>query len=554
MTSAAGERSLVPAGLEPRARQARDELRASWRSTGLYSGRTIFQEIEAVTRAYPDSTLTYRYDASPGEEVTLTLTEIRERAMGMAASLADLGLTAGDAVAIQLPNWPEMIVSYYAAVTLGLVLVPVVDIYGSAELSYILQESRARAILAAASWRHRSFGERLGDVDTRWLEHRIVVGETDATDVISWSALERAGAGRTARPAALQPADPILLLYTSGSTALPKGVVHSHETILAEQRYSSLVPLGGPRSERYLLTSPPGHIAGFLSVLRAIVQGCDAVLLDMWNPGVAREVVERHRLTASGGTFQMKTLLEEFENSGHPIPRMIWSVGGSSVPPRVVEWAEERGWAAWRSYGSSEHPTVSGSTPVSPLWVRAETDGPPCQGSEVRIVDDAGEDVPRGEDGLILCRGPEQFLGYVEPSLNASAFVGAGWFDTGDVGRIDAEGNLVVTGRIKDIIIRGGENISAREVEEALQRFPGVSDAAVVPYPDQRYGERVAAFVVMRDGRPIALEELAPFFTGMGMAVQKAPERLTVLDHLPRNEAGKVDKRLLRRMAGAQKS
>jgi acyl-CoA synthetase (AMP-forming)/AMP-acid ligase II len=544
-------RSLVPTGLEQRAKEAREELRVSWRASGLYSGRTIFQEMDAVARTYPDATLTYRYDAFPGDEVTLTLTEIRQRAMGVAASLADLGLSAGDAIAIQLPNWPEMIVSYYAAVALGLVLVPVVDIYGSAELSYILEESRARAMLMAASWRHRSFRERIGDVDTRWLEHRIVVGEADAPDVISWSALEKAGAGRAVRPAALRPADPILLLYTSGSTALPKGVVHSHESILAEQQVSPLRPLGGPRSERYLLSSPPGHIAGFLSVLRAIVQGCDAVLLDMWNPAVAREVVEEHRLTASGGTFQMQTLLEEFDKSGHPIPRMIWSVGGSAVPPRVVEWADDKGWAAWRAYGSSEHPTVSGSTPAAPLRVRAETDGPPCRGSEVRIVDDVGKDVGQGQDGLILCRGPEQFLGYAEPSLNASAFVGEGWFDTGDVGRIDAEGNLVVTGRIKDIIIRGGENISAREVEEALQRFPAVADAAVVPYPDPRYGERVAAFVVVRDGGSIALEELAPFFTELGMAKQKAPERLTVLDQLPRNEAGKVDKRSLRRMLGA---
>jgi len=544
---------LLPKGIDPGIASAREEQRDLYRHHGLYSKLTMFQELEEAVSKRPDCTLTYLGDGHGNRQAAMSLAELRRRAMAVAGSFSDMGFSAGDVLAIQLPNWPETLVAYYAASALGMVMLPIVDIYAASELDYILNESRARALVTARTWRHMSFRDRLGGIAPETLEHFFLVGDAatsegpDGDGVTDWSKLENSGGSSWPDATVPNPSDPVLLLYTSGSTSNPKGVVHSHESLLAEVRLSPLAPPEGDGAGRYLLVSPPGHIAGVLALLRSILFVCDAVILESWDAAVARRAVETYGLTGSAGLFFLQSLLDEFERSGSPIPPMDWAVGGSAVPPHVIEKAEAAGWRAFRSYGSSEHPTVTGSEHTSTLAVRSLTDGRPARGSEVRIVDDDGNDVTVGEEGEIVARGPEQFLGYVAESLNEDVFLRGGWLRTGDVGRLDAEGNLTVTDRTKDIIIRGGENISAREVEEALCRHPLIRDAAAVPYPDSRYGEKVGAFLVLEDGNPVDLEEISELFRSIGMAKQKTPERLIVIDELPRTGVGKVDKRLLRK-------
>ena len=529
----------------------REGLRQSWREQGLYSGLTVFEELEAAVEKRPNCSITYMFresEAGPPSEVVLDLADLRRRSSALAAGLFDLGLRPGDVIGVQLPNWPEAMIAYYAASALGLVVLTIVDIYASTELNFILTESRARALIVPNSWRHLGFRQRLGKVQSPSLEHLIVAGGEEAADIITWAELEKPGTSYDGASSQPGPADPALVLYTSGSTSHPKGVVHSHESLLAEVRLSPLAPMSDG-SFRSLQVAPQGHISGLLALLRSILFVSDAVVLDAWDPATAKRAVEEHALTSSAGLFFMQALLEQFETSGDSIPAMEWVVGGSAVPPALVVKAESFGWRAFRSYGSSEHPTITGSVHTAPLQERSQTDGRPCRGSEVRIIDSNERDVPLGTEGEIVSRGPEQFLGYVAADLNAEAFISDGWLRTGDVGLIDPHGNLIVTGRIKDIIIRGGENISAAEVEDLLLRHPDITEAAVVPYPDKQYGERVAAFIVVGGDDLVTIEGITRFFAEVGVAKQKTPERLGLVGELPRTVAGKVDKQQLRRLA-----
>jgi acyl-CoA synthetase (AMP-forming)/AMP-acid ligase II len=220
--------------------------------------------------------------------------------------------------------------------------------------------------------------------------------------------------------------------------------------------------------------------------------------------------------------------------------------GAAPVPPSLIERAEAAGITAFRSYGSSEHPTVSAGSIADPLDRRARTDGRLLEGNQVRLVDADGRDVPADRDGEILTRGPELFLGYADPALNAAAFLPGRWFRTGDVGRADADGYLTVTDRLKDIIIRGGENISAKEVEDLLVTHPAVADVAVIPVPDPALGERVCAVVVARPGCTFDVDQAREHFAAAGAARQKTPEVIVLVDELPRTPSGKVRKDVLR--------
>jgi acyl-CoA synthetase (AMP-forming)/AMP-acid ligase II len=279
--------------------------------------------------------------------------------------------------------------------------------------------------------------------------------------------------------------------------------------------------------------------------------GGTTVMMDRWSARAAAALVEEHRLTVSAGTpFFLSTLLDEAERSGRDLSSLQrFLVGAAAVPPALVSRAEAAGIVSWRTYGSTEHPAISSGGPDDPAEKRMLTDGRVTPGNEVRLVDESGVDVAPGEEGEIVARGPKQFLGYQDPAADETAFLDGTWFRTGDLARFDADGYLVVTDRVKDIIIRGGENISAREVEEVLARHPAVEDVAVCAAPDELWGEVPCAFVVVRDGNEapaaVALEEHA---RAHGLAAHKVPGRVMIVDDLPRTAAGKVRKRDLREL------
>jgi cyclohexanecarboxylate-CoA ligase len=271
--------------------------------------------------------------------------------------------------------------------------------------------------------------------------------------------------------------------------------------------------------------------------------------MDRWSARAAAALIEEHRITASAGTpFFLSTLLDEAESSGRDISSLErFLCGAAAVPPGLVARSEAAGIVTWRTYGSTEHPAISSGGPADPADKRRLTDGRVSPGNEVRLLGQNGEDVPPGQDGEIVSRGPKQFLGYQDRAADVGAFVDATWFRTGDLGHFDEQGYLVVTDRVKDIIIRGGENISAREVEEVLARHPAVGEVAVCAAPDDVWGEVVCAVVVPRGGAAVpTVRELQRTALSAGLATHKLPSRVVVVDALPRTPAGKVRKRDLR--------
>jgi acyl-CoA synthetase (AMP-forming)/AMP-acid ligase II len=322
-------------------------------------------------------------------------------------------------------------------------------------------------------------------------------------------------------------------------------VQHSHRTLLAEAT-SRVYSRHGPGA-RHLGLFPPGHMAGLLSLLRILLLGTPTVIMESWNAGLAARLIDRYQITSSvGAPVQLSGLLDQQASGAASLATLAeFMTGAAPVPPSLIRRADAAGITAFRCYGSSEHPTITSGSVADPLDKRAGTDGRLIGGNEIRIVDGGGDDVPAGQDGEILTRGPELFTGYTDPALTASSFLD-GWFRTGDVGRLDADGYLCITDRLTDIIIRGGENISSKEVEDLLVSHPAVADAAVIAAPDPVVGERVCAVVVARPGCSFDVSQAREHFTAAGTARQKTPEVVVLVDELPRTPSGKVRKDLLR--------
>jgi cyclohexanecarboxylate-CoA ligase len=511
---------------------------------------TLAAHIQAGAAAHDGCPLVFV--SADGEYVT-TLGGLVSDAEKVAGALQARGIGAGDVVAVQLPGSYAGAVVQVAVALCGAVLLPVVMIYGPREMDFVLRSSGAGAVVLACSYRGRAQADAVlaGLSPLPGLKLAVVVGDDapgrDAPGhgAVGYAELLRQPGGAYRRPLP-DPDDRAVLMYTSGTTADPKGVQHSHRTLLAEAT-SRVYTLNGPDA-RHLGLFPPGHMAGLLSLLRILLLGTPTVIMQAWDAALAATLIDRHAVTSCGGApVQLSGLLDQQALGSATLATLRECLTGAApVPPSLIERAEAAGITAFRSYGSSEHPTVSAGSIADPLDRRARTDGGLLAGNQVRLVDADGRDVPDGHDGEILTRGPELFMGYTDPALNEVAFLPGGWFRTGDVGRTNADGYLTVTDRLKDIIIRGGENISAKEVEDLLVTHPAVADVAVIPVPDPALGERVCAVVVARPGCTFDVEQAREHFAAAGAARQKTPEVVVLVDELPRTPSGKVRKDVLR--------
>ena len=489
---------------------------------------------------------------SPTHPYLGTVGEVYDESLRVAAGLRALGLGPGDVVAFQLPNWVEAAITFYACAMLGVTLVPIVHFYGPKEVGFILRQSRARALIMVARIGQRDYLADLGTVRDGLpdLEHVIVVGGTEAdgraAGDLSFEDLR--GAEKIDGPVAVDPDGPALIAYTSGTTADPKGVVHTHRTLGCEVR--QLSGHQALRDRPNLVGAPVGHAIGMLGgLLCPLVGGRPIYMIDGWDPPtVLNAMVEEQIAAGSGSTYFFTSLLDCPGYGPEHVELMRYiGLGGSPIPNAVAERADELGISLVRSYGCTEHPSVTGSQHTAPKEKRIHTDGCPLEWVEVRTVDEDDHDVEVGQPGEILTRGPDRFAGYTDPVLTAAAVDEDGWFRTGDVGVIDAEGYLTITDRVKDIIIRGGENVSAAEVEQLLAHMPGVAEVAVVAAPDERLGEHGCAFFRMQPGIDAPdLEAVRAHLAAAGLTRQKWPEELRVVDELPRTASGKVQKFVLR--------
>jgi acyl-CoA synthetase len=487
-----------------------------------------------------------------------TLGEVDALARRVAAGLRGRGIGPGDAVAFQLPNWREAAATFYAITYLGAVVVPIVHFYGSKEVGYILRKTGVKALVTADRFGHQDFlanlaGMRDSLTDLEWVA--IVGGATSgAADPRDLAFSELVVDDPIEVIPTVDPRSPALVAYTSGTTSDPKGVVHSHRTINAEIHQLSAMQSdrGGPAM---ITGAPVGHGIGMLAALLVpVFRRSEIHLIDVWDPGRVLQAMLDDGLSAGqGSTYFLTSLLDhpDYDRERH-VPLMPFiGLGGSAVPAAVGERCAALGIEIARSFGSTEHPSITGSRPDAPHDKRVNTDGRPLPGVEIRLVDDDGKDVEVGTPGEIWSRGPDLFVGYTDAAATEAAFSADGWFMTGDIGVLDDDGYLAITDRKKDIIIRGGENVSAQEVEELLVRMPDVAEVAVVAAPDARLGEVACAFFRMQPGRRAPeLAEVRAYLERAGIARQKWPEHLRSVDEFPRTPSGKVQKFVLRRKLG----
>lgn len=500
---------------------------------------TVVDAIAAMARSHPETEVIVDSVVNPA---VTTLAELFDESCRVSAGLSGYGIRPGDVVAAQIPNWRECIVAHTAVWMAGAVLVPIVPTYGPHEVSYILQRAGARAFIIAERLGNRHAGATLAAIEgLPGLSHRFVVGDAPESTV-PYSALSAGGAAEYV-PVTGGPHEGCLLVYTSGTTAEPKGVQHTHASLLAELgSVDQMRPPAPPLS--VLSVFPSGHIAGVLNIIRMLTSPVTTVMMDAWDAGRAAHLISSKALGSSAGApIHLGQILDVARRDGLDLSSLQeYTTGAAGVAGALIRRADELGIRAFRCYGSTEHPTISIGSPDDPLNRRADTDGRLTPGTEVLLVDDDGHEVPPGHDGEILSRGPELFVGYHGGSAEGGRPQLDGWFATGDVGRLDAEGFLTITDRKKDIIVRGGENISSREVEDILSAHPAVAEAAALGSPDEAYGERVCAFVVLRPGHELDVPEAIRHFRECGLAPAKTPERVIAVDELPRTAGGKVQK------------
>jgi acyl-CoA synthetase (AMP-forming)/AMP-acid ligase II len=484
---------------------------------------------------------------------SLTGRAFRDAAVGVAADLAAGGITPGTIVSWQLPTTLETMVVMAALTRLGAVQNPLIPILREREVGFTTNQVGTEVFVTMGRWRgfdHAALARTLAAEQG----FRVIVTDLD-TDPRSIGNTLRLDQGDPSSlpPAAEAVGSKVRWIYTSsGTTADPKAVRHTDRSVM----HAATGPIqvaGASAHDVNAMAVPISHIGGMLMLTASLMTGMRLTLFEAFDPAITPERMAAHGATVLGSAvpFFLAYFDAQRRHGDEPLFPELRSLsgGGAPIPPEISRMAREilgvRGIA--NSWGLTEFPVATYGPLDAPLELLDTTTGPAVAGVEVRAVAACERVCGPGEEGELQLRGPQCFLGYVDVSLNAAAFDADGWFRTGDLGIIDADGNVTVTGRIKDIIIRNAENISALEIEDALYQHPVVADVAVVAAPDPRTGERVCAFVVaIPDAEPPTLHMLAEHCRSLGLAMQKCPEQLELVDTLPRNSYGKVLKQELR--------
>ncbi|WP_280507049.1 AMP-binding protein, partial [Nocardia flavorosea] len=449
-----------------------DDLRQRYESAGWWTRDTMGDLLSRSLAAVPATAFRVYSDIRPWQG---TFADVERVARRLAAGLRERGVGPGDVIAFQLPNWMEAAATFWAASFLGAAVVPVVHFYGPAELGHILRVSRPKVFITMAEFgRCRFDPEVCAEVPVVG-----VVGKGDADDRPGGSGAGAGGVDFAALLAAepmpgvlpADPAEPALIAFTSGTTSAPKGVVHSHQTLGCE----TLQLAERNRDDRgeQLTATPVGHFIGMVgALLLPVLHGRPVHMLDVWDPGRALALMKDRGLVVGGGPpYFVTSMVEHPDYTPEHLAHMKYvGLGGSAVPAAVTRMLTELGVVAFRAYGSTEHPSITASALDAPPRERLDTDGRVMPGVEIRIA----------PDGEILSRGPDLCLGYTDPELTARVFDDEGWYHTGDIGVLDSSGCLTVTDRKADVIIRGGENVGAREVEDVLDAMPQVAESVVI--------------------------------------------------------------------------
>lgn len=533
--------------------------RARMVAQGLWHDRTINDDLDACAAACPDKLALTALQVESGALQRFTYREMARMADRIAVGLSRLGVGRNDVVACQLPNWWQFTLTYLACSRIGAVMNPLMHIFRERELSFMLRHGEAKVLIAPRTFRGFDFEAMAAGLRPALpgLQHVVLVGGEGANGfeaLLSGPDWENAPDAREilarSRPG---PDDVTQLIYTSGTTGEPKGVMHSANSVMANIiPYAQRLQLGA--DDVVLMASPMAHQTGFMyGLMMPIMLGASVVLQDIWEPKQAIALVRQE-----GATFTMAStpfltdLARTVAETGKGLPTLrTFLCAGAPIPGPLVEQARAAlGAKVVSAWGMTENGAVT-LTRLDDSDERSfNTDGCPLPGVEIKVVDVDGASLPVGEAGRLLLRACSNFGGYLRrPHLNGTD--AEDWLDTGDLGYLDAQGYLRITGRSKDVIIRGGENIPVVEIESLLYRHPAIAMAAIVAYPDERLGERACAVVVPKPGQSIDLRAIQDFLKAQKVAIQYIPERLIVRDAIPSTPSGKIQKFKLREMLQA---
>lgn len=525
-----------------------EQRRAAYRQQGLWGDASLADYWQQTARAMPD-----KIAVVDNHGASYTYSALDHAASCLANWMLAKGIESGDRIAFQLPGWCEFTVIYLACLKIGAVSVPLLPSWREAELVWVLNKCQAKMFFAPTLFKQTRPVDLILPLQNQLPQLQQIVGVDKLAPATSSLSLSQIIADNTSLTTAITTHGDELaaVLFTSGTEGLPKGVMLTHNNILASER-AYCARLNLTWQDVFMMPAPLGHATGFLhGVTAPFLIGARSVLLDIFTPDACLALLEQQRCTCMlGATPFVYDLLNVLEKQPADLSALrFFLCGGTTIPKKVARECQQRGIKLLSVYGSTEsspHAVVNLDDPLSRFM---HTDGYAAAGVEIKVVDDARKTLPPGCEGEEASRGPNVFMGYFdEPELAARALDEEGWYYSGDLCRMDEAGYIKITGRKKDIIVRGGENISSREVEDILLQHPKIHDACVVAMSDERLGERSCAYVVLKaPHHSLSLEEVVAFFSRKRVAKYKYPEHIVVIEKLPRTTSGKIQKFLLRK-------
>lgn len=526
------------------------EAAERYRAEGYWTDRLLRDFFADAVARFPDKVAVK--DDRFGER---TYAEFAAMVSRLAVALKARGIGPGDRFLVALPNWQHVPAFALALNTLGAVSVHMPVTGGAHEYDGVLRITEAKGVVVPGEFRGNDFVSMIEGIPGGFdgLETRVTVGRDDADP--GWVTFDGLiGEAPADAPAPVEPvsaSDLTCLLFTSGSSGDPKGVMHSSNSIGAMNTTVAPIYAMGPEQVIFM-GAPLGFSAGLCHGLRlAIYLGATLVLQESWNAERALETMARERATFTLATpTLLRDMLEHkrFAEFAERLSLQLIFCGGASVPSGLLRAAREKLPRTLTSviWGMTEG-IGTACRPGAPAERVTGTDGEPFFGTELKILREDGTEAPSGEEGALIMRGPQRFLGYYKlPETNAEVFLPDGWFRTGDVGLIDGDGHLKISGRRKDLIIRGGANIAPAEIEEQFHGDPRIRDLVVVRMPDERLGERICACVVPSEGcGNLVLDDIVDVVRRKGLAKNKWPERLEIIDSMPITSSGKIRRPVL---------
>ncbi|HEA53779.1 AMP-binding protein [Marinobacter antarcticus] len=534
------------------------ERRTAMMESGAWNDKLITDYLDEAVTNTPDLAAIVGYQVTSDTRTALTYRELNDKVTRMAAGLAGMDIAKGDVVACQLPNWWQTTALHLACIRIGAILNPIMPIFRERELRFMLSHGEAKLLVIPKVFRNFDYEAMVDGIlpELPNLETLLVIGgEGDRNfehRLLNTAWEEQLDTGALFRERQLNADDVIQTLYTSGTTGQPKGVMHTSNTLLSNVRpYADRLHLTA--ADSVLMASPVAHQTGFLyGIMMPIYLGTTVVLQDIWDADYVCKVIaaEKPTFTMASTPFLadlVKTAprhegelnsLRIFVSAGAPIPTAVAEHAGQALNAKIV--------SAW---GMTENGAVTMTCPEDPIERASQSDGKALPWMEVKITDFNDNDLPAGEEGSLMVRGASLFVGY----LKCPELYGVdedGWFNTGDLARMDRDGYIRITGRTKDVVIRGGENIPVVEVENLLYKFPGISDVALVGCPDERLGERLCAYVTLDENATnVTLNEIKDYLAKQQLSKIYLPEYLEVIEAMPRTASGKIQKFKLREQA-----